>query len=584
MIRGTRILIVEDEGIVAEDIQEILENLGSSVTGIASSGEEAVGMASETRPDLVLMDIMLGSDMDGVEAAQEIYDSLNIPVVYLTAYADENTLQRAKMTGAFGYILKPFEERDLRSTIEVALHKHGTESELRERAWRSSAALRSVGDAVITTDAKGRVEVMNPVAQTLTGWALDEARGKPLNKVISITSDEAGVLSESTVARIIRDGALIGLVDHNVLTAKDGTKVPIEGSGAPIKDDKGRIIGAVLLLRPVSWEGRDEINVDHAFDEIIGNDEEIQSILGLLPDIATSDSTVLIEGPSGSGKELFARAIHKLCGRKEGRYVVVSCGALPDTLLESELFGYVKGAFTGAEKDKPGRFALAEGGTIFLDEIGDISRTLQAKLLRVLEQKEYEPLGGTATVKADVRIIAATNRTLSEIVARGLFREDLFYRLNVVRIVLPPLSSRREDIPLLINHFIRGFNVKMGKKIERMSDDALAIMMKHDFRGNVRELENVIEHAFVMCRGPEITLQHLPAEIRAGASEKDGEEGEPPNDPLRQAEAKVIETMLRKHNGNRRRTADELGISKTTLWRKMRKYRITYKPLDERRK
>jgi len=582
MIAGTRVLVVEDESIVAEDIHDILKNLGCNVTGIASSGEEAVRMASETGPDLVLMDVMLAGDMDGVEAARRIYDSLNVPVVYLTAYADEDTLQRAKMTGAFGYILKPFDERSLRSTIDVALHKHSTESELRGKARRSSAALRSVRDALITTDATGRIESMNPVAQTLTGWTLAEARGKSLKDIISITSAEPGELSENIVTRIIDDGVFVGLADDTLLTVRDGTRLSVEGSAAPVKDDKEEIIGAVLLLRPLGRQERDKITVEHAFDQIVGNNDEIQRILGILPDIAESNSTVLIEGPSGSGKELFARAIHDLSGRKKGRYVVVSCGALPDTLLESELFGYVKGAFTGAAKDKPGRFALAEGGTIFLDEIGDITPTLQAKLLRVLEQKEYEPLGGTATVKADVRIIAATNKTLADTVARGVFREDLFYRLKVVRIVLPPLSSRRGDIPLLVNHFIGRFNIKAGKNIERVSNEALEFLKNHDFPGNVRELEHIIEHAFVMCRGREIALQHLPEDIRAGAADRGRTEGDCPDSPLDRAYAEVIEEKLRKHKGNRRQTAAELGISKTTLWRKMRKYGITYKPPDER--
>jgi len=582
MIAGTRVLVVEDESIVAEDIHDILKNLGCNVTGIASSGEEAVRMASETGPDLVLMDVMLAGDMDGVEAARRIYDSLNVPVVYLTAYADEDTLQRAKMTGAFGYILKPFDERSLRSTIDVALHKHSTESELRGKARRSSAALRSVRDALITTDATGRIESMNPVAQTLTGWTLDEASGKLLKDIISITSAEPGELSENIVTRIIDDGVFVGLADDTLLTVRDGTRLSVEGSAAPVKDDKEEIIGAVLLLRPLGRQERDKITVEHAFDQIVGNNDEIQRILGILPDIAESNSTVLIEGPSGSGKELFARAIHDLSGRKKGRYVVVSCGALPDTLLESELFGYVKGAFTGAAKDKPGRFALAEGGTIFLDEIGDITPTLQAKLLRVLEQKEYEPLGGTATVKADVRIIAATNKTLADTVARGVFREDLFYRLKVVRIVLPPLSSRRSDIPLLVNHFVGKFNTETGKKIEGVQDDALGLLKKHDFPGNVRELEHIIEHAFVMCRGREIALQHLPEDIRAGAADGERTEGDCPDSPLDRAYAEVIEEKLRKHKGNRRQTAAELGISKTTLWRKMRKYGITYKPPDER--
>jgi len=241
-------------------------------------------------------------------------------------------------------------------------------------------------------------------------------------------------------------------------------------------------------------------------------------------------------------------------------------------LLESELFGYIKGAFTDAKKDKPGRFALANGGTIFLDEVGDMSPSLQVKLLRVLQEKEFEPLGATSPRKTDVRIIAATNKDLSKLISEGKFRDDLFYRLNVVKIELPPLSQRREDIPLLIDAFIQKFNAKMGKQIVGVSDQALRLLLKHDYPGNIRELENIIEHAFVLCKGDRIDLDCLPKEIT------EDQKVECPSMPLQEetpfekAETEVIEKILKKYDGNRIKTAQELGIDRTTLWRKIKKY------------
>ncbi|MCP4648107.1 MAG: AAA domain-containing protein, partial [bacterium] len=313
---------------------------------------------------------------------------------------------------------------------------------------------------------------------------------------------------------------------------------------------------------------------------IVSKNHVIQGIFEILPDIALSGSTVLVEGPSGSGKELFARAIHNQSKRK-GKFVALNCAAIPDTLLESELFGYMKGAFTEAKKDKPGRFALAKGGTLFLDEIGDISTALQVKLLRVLQEKEYEPLGATATIKADVRIVASTNKLLTELVARGSFREDLFYRLNVVKLSLPPLSRRREDIPLLIEHFIQRFNAIKGKDIEGITDHALDIMIRYDFPGNVRELENFIEYAFVLCHGSMIEAQHLPRELLDAVPKGAKKETEASGNPLDKAEAETIKEALREYGGNRRKTSEHLGINKTTLWRKMKKLGITYPPAND---
>jgi len=252
----------------------------------------------------------------------------------------------------------------------------------------------------------------------------------------------------------------------------------------------------------------------------------------------------------------------------------VNCGALPDTLLESELFGYVKGAFTDAKKDKPGRFALANGGTIFLDEVGDMSPSLQIKMLRVLQEREYEPLGATDSRQTDVRIIAATNKDLSTLVNGGKLRDDLFYRLNVVKIKLPPLSQRREDIPLLIDAFILKFNAKMQKQIMGVSDPVLRLLLQYDYPGNVRELENIIEHAFVLCGGNKIDLYCLPKEFTEGQEEMPPSSPRKEETPFRRAEAEIIERTLKKYGGNRVRTARELGIDRTTLWRKIRKHNL----------
>jgi len=588
-----RILVAEDERIVAEDIQDILQNLGWAVSDIVSSGEEAISKAGETHPDLVLMDIMLDGKLDGVDAAQAIRTRFDIPVVYLTAYADHDTLQRAKLTNPYGYIVKPFEERDLHSAIEIALHKHQVDSRLSRREWWLSSTLRSIGDAVIAVDNDEHVTYMNPVALDLTGRQLGEVRGKLLDQVLSISPKEKGASSENAIRSMLRDGVVVALADHRAVITEDGTHIGMDGSGGPIRDETGNVIGAVVVFRavtqpettapsPARQKGSRSLTktarhapTGHRYlcGEIITRNGEVQRMLELLPDIACSDSTVLIEGPSGSGKELFARAIHNLSDRGNRNCVVVSCGALPDTLLESELFGYVKGAFTDARKDKPGRFALAEGGTIFLDEIGDISTALQSKLLRILEQKEYEPLGATATFKANVRVIAATNKSLTDLVSRGLFREDLFYRLNVVKLVLPPLAARREDIPLLVEYCIDKFNHSLGKQIQGCSPDVLTLLMEYDFPGNVRELENVIEHAFIMCHEGIIEREHLPGELLARSSKV---EDEAAASPLRGAEARAILRALHKHHGNRGKTAAYLGIDKSTLWRKMKKYGITY--------
>ncbi|MCK4236710.1 MAG: sigma 54-interacting transcriptional regulator, partial [Candidatus Krumholzibacteria bacterium] len=283
---------------------------------------------------------------------------------------------------------------------------------------------------------------------------------------------------------------------------------------------------------------------------------------------------------SGTGKELIARAIHNLSQRREGPLITVNCGALPDTLLETELFGYRAGAFTDARRDKPGRFALADFGTIFLDEIGDVSPAMQVRLLRVLQERVYEPLGATESVKADVRVITATNRELDKLVKAGEFRQDLYYRINVVRLKLPPLRRRRGDIPMLVDHFVAHFNHLKKKSISGVTPEVMAILMGYEYPGNVRELENIIEHAFVLCRGGAIRAEHLPENLRPAAQE--AITAAPSS--LDELEARFITEALRRNNWNRQATARELGLHKTTLWRKIKSLGIELPAIDGRTK
>jgi PAS domain S-box-containing protein len=429
--------------------------------------------------------------------------------------------------------------------------------------------LNSVADGVFTTDSDGRITFFNKAAEQITGFTGREAIGHYCFDIFRADICQ----SRCALKETIKTKTEIINLPVTILN-KEGRKVPISISTAVLRSEKGEIIGGVETFRDLSTieELKKELSQKYSLGDIISKNHLIHEIFNILPHIAESDSTVLIQGASGTGKELFAKAIHNLSQRKTGPFIKVNCGALPDPLLESELFGYVKGAFTDAKKDKPGRFALANEGTIFLDEVGDMSPSLQVKLLRVLQEKEYEPLGSTSPRKTDVRVVAAANKDLSKLVNEGKFRDDLFYRLHVVKIDLPPLSQRREDIPLLIDAFVQKFNARMGKQITGLSDGALRLLLRHDYPGNVRELENIIEHAFVLCRGNRIDLDCLPKELAENAEKGSSPITLPGERVFDRAEAEIIRNTLKKYDGNRIKTAKELGLDRTTLWRKIKKY------------
>ncbi len=432
---------------------------------------------------------------------------------------------------------------------------------------RRIAALifENIQEGVFTVDCKFRITAFNAAAERISGFSREEALGQYCFDVFRTELCNGGCALRTSM----RDGAPHANQRVPIIT-RDGRKVPISLTTTILHDDDGKAIGGIELFRDLTRVESLERRLQHiaGVGNMVSANEQMQRIFALLPDVAASECNALISGPSGSGKELVAQALHDLSTRREGPYVKINCGALPENLLESELFGYEKGAFTDAKQAKQGQFALARGGTLLLDEIGEMPMPLQVKILRVLSSGEYRPLGGVKELQADVRILASTNRILEERVAEGLFREDLYYRINVVNIDVPPLRERLEDIPLLVDHFIARFRERRGREIRGISSEGLSTLRCYDFPGNVRELENAIEHAFVMCRGDTIEPRHLPSRILDAASAPAQAQRENP------CERAVIQEALARHGGNRQETAEELGMHRTTLWRKLQQFAL----------
>jgi len=429
--------------------------------------------------------------------------------------------------------------------------------------------LDSIADGVFTVDKNWYITTYNKAAEEITGIPREEAIGQVCKDVLRANVCE----TDCALRHTMQTGNPI--INKPVyIIDSEGRKKAITISTALLKDDKDRVIGGVETFRDMTIveELRKQVQEKYTCEDIISRNHKIQELFNILPQVSESDCTVLIEGQTGTGKELLARAIHNLSPRRENAFIAVNCSALPDTLLESELFGYKAGAFTDAKKDKPGRFALARGGTLFLDEIGDVSPAVQVKLLRVLQEKTYEPIGAVSSEKADVRIITASNRDLAELVDHGKFRSDLYYRINVVKLPLPLLKQRSEDIPILIEHFIHRFNGIYDKNICCLSDEAMAAVLSYDFPGNIRELENSIEHCFVLCRGNVIETQHLPVSMKKSVTGGDSDTST--FRTLRQMEALMIERALRRNDGNRTAAAKELGIDPSTLFRKLKSLKI----------
>ena len=582
---SARILIVEDERITAEDLRDILTELGYTVTASVSTGADAIARAEETHPDLALMDIRIKGDLDGTETARILRERFNLPVVYLTAHADAATLSRAKLATPLGYITKPFQEAELHASIEMALHKHKEDLKSQGQQDMLASTLRAMADGVIAVDRSESITLFNASAEAWTGMTSREAFGQPFRQVFPLIDSVTGEEVHTPLWRVLSEGTVEEVPAGVLLVDRKGDRRAISSSIAPTRDHHGQVSGAVIVFgrsaqssvsrpRPEAEMAGDEVGVGGF--RMIAASPAMKQVLKFARRVAESEvSTILLEGESGTGKDIFAQFIHHVGRRREGPFVPLNCAAIPDTLLESELFGYEKGAFTDARAPKAGIFEIATGGTIFLDEIGEMPVALQAKLLRALEEQSFRRLGGVRDIQVDLRVIAATNRKLTEAIEQGKFRLDLYYRLNVIQVVLPPLRERKEDLIPLAENFIRHYNGKFKRDIQGVSHAAAGALLAHSWPGNVRELRNVIERAMVLEESEWIQASSLQiaSDHRPVSDSQSQAAAAPASDfSLEEAEKSLLKKALDKAGGNQTRAAVMLGITRDTLRYKMKKF------------
>ena len=719
---NTKILIVENNAPFGREIEERIKTLGYTVCASVSDGARAIEKVPELQVDLVMVDIGLEGAMAAVDAAEAMHYRFDIPVICLIDSVEKDVLERINEAKVLGHIFKPFYENQLWLGIEHHLRWHKSTHAITESCERLSTILDNVGDAVITSDREGWITFMNPAAESLTGWEMEEASGKQVTDVLDIHVGNAGNLERSTVlVEALQKGSIPAgelssdcAADYSTsLVAKSGRDSPIDYSITPIKDKEGLPAGIVMTIRDVTmYKTREEqlnqsisglrhkiqlvktvfdkvsdgiavldltgqilftnpsmqqlfgpapldtlpdkwsetygvfypdketpvplglllsthfsrgeairdqglfvrnkeqpegvhvrasaiplfdenreviacvffvrdilragLETTYSFGEIVGTSQIMQQMFALMQRAAGSDITVLISGESGTGKELVARAIHFSSPRKGEPFIAVNCAAIPETLIESELFGHEKGAFTGATTKRIGKFEQANQGTIFFDEIGDMPSVLQAKLLRVLQEWQIQRVGGTANIPVDIRVLTATNQDLEAAVEAGTFRKDLFYRIAAFPIEVHPLKDRREDIPLLADHFLKKYAGSMKKSIKAISADALRLLMQYDFPGNVRELENVIERAVLLETTELLQSSNLPQNIRSIiSSEPILFFRDPTEIPLfQEVERQTLAHALKVTDNNISKAAHALNIDRSTLYRKLKLYQL----------
>jgi DNA-binding NtrC family response regulator len=558
------ILVIDDEESIRYTFANFLSEAGHAVS-VARNYAEGIAQISGRNFDLIFSDIILGgrTGIDILRVAKE--SNLICPVVMITGYPTVETAAEAVRLGAFDYLQKPVEQETLLHITRLALaHKSVLTENERYRA-HLDAVFRSVEDGILTVNKELAVLELNEAAVRICGLTRDGI-GRDLASLPMRCKEQALEALKKTVEG--RTSVRIERCECN--NGPDVLKI-LTFSTSPLIDCRGVFTGAVLVVRDETRLAilEQDLQERRRFHNLVGVSERMQKIYSLIGSLADVETTVLVSGESGTGKELVAEALHFMGGRRDRPLVKVNCSILSENLLESELFGHVKGAFTGAVSDRTGRFQKADGGSLFLDEIGDISPRVQSSLLRVLQEKEFERVGDSKPVRVDVRVIAATNKDLREMVKRGEFREDLFYRLQVVELTLPPLRDRKEDVPLLVEHCLKEFNGKFHKKIDGLSADVERIFMNYSWPGNVRELRHALEHAFILCSGNTITADLLPLHLTSSREIVDASPGA--SDSMNE---QTIRRTLEKTAGNKAKAARLLGMDRKTLYRNIEKYNI----------
>lgn len=559
-----RVLIVDDEEILRYTFKCILSRQGYDVE-TAKDYDEGVDKLETHTFDIMFVDILLG-EKTGIDFLEKVSASKIVcPVIMITGAPDIKTATSAVRFGAFDYISKPVLKETLFHAAERALQHKLLVDDRNKYRLNLEAIFRSVEEGILSVDEEGRVVEVNNAMAEICGYSTEETVGKLLPSLKLDCNHQCHDLLMET----IKTGLPVKKARAECLS-NDHHEQVVALATTPLIDDMGNSSGAVLIVRDESRLAQLEQDLEEYrhFHRLIGRSEKMQQLYALLENLSKVKTTVLVTGESGTGKELVAHALHAQGSRKDKPLIKVNCSALSENLLESELFGYVKGAYTGATADKMGRIEKANGGTLFLDEIGDISHKIQLQLLRFLQEKVIERVGDSTPIEVDVRIVTATNRDMQAMIDEGKLRKDLFYRLKVVEVTLPPLRERREDIALLVQNFVGKFNKEFDKKIDGISDIVLQSFMSYDWPGNVRELEHSLEHAFIMCNKELINMEHLPIEmINAYKNHK-------PSPSLPENECRQIVEALEKCGWNRVKAASILRMSRMTLYRKMVKYKL----------
>jgi PAS domain S-box-containing protein len=610
------ILLVDDNPTNLQLLFGTLKGLGHKLL-VAKSGEDALKVAQWAQPDLILLDIMM-SGIDGFETCARLKENpqtQEIAVIFLSALDDTDDKIRGLSMGAVDYIAKPFKAEEVIARVETHLTIARLRTELAERNRQLEAAnqpiLDSVGDGIYGLDLEGNITFANPAATDLTGFPKDVLIGQSVHDLHMYARWDGSPYHfiETDIYQTLKQG-VAKESDSDVFWRHSGDHFAVSWTCTPIKR-ADEVQGAVLAFRDITQRKRQEhalrdamaeveslrdrlqaenaylqaeVKTEGRFDSIVGESAALRAVLDQIDQVAPTNSSVLIIGESGTGKEALARAIHELSPRHDRPLIKVNCGAITPTLIESELFGHEKGAYTGANKQRQGHFELADGGTIFLDEIGELPLDAQVKLLRVLQEHEISRLGSETAIKVDVRMIAATNRDLVEMVENGSFRMDLFYRLNVFPLTVPPLRERSEDIPLLVNKFLSDQARAQGKTFSRISEDGMRLLMAYHWPGNIRELQNVIERAAILARDKVVPI--APHLVNSGISSS-AEAAQLPSPtetpvveefvPLAENEARYIRRVL-EHTGwavaGKGGAAEILDLPASTLRSRMKKLGI----------